>query len=110
MVLTTTNSIEGFRIVEYKGIVTSVSYKSSYSYKGKSMSFKDIFNTEKYYEAYEEGLQNIKEEAFQKLKNNAKSLNANAIVGITVDVEALANSLKVIVSVTGTAVSVATDK
>ena len=67
MVLTTTNSIEGFRIVEYKGIVTGTSYNSSYSYKGIKVSFKDMFNMKKYYEAYEEGLQSLKEEAFQKL-------------------------------------------
>lgn len=109
MILTTTNSIEGFRIIEYKGIVTGISYNSSYSYKGTKMSFKDMFSMKKYYEAYEAGLQNIKEEAFQKLKDNAKVLNANAIVGINVDIEALANSTTLIVSITGTAVFVATD-
>ena len=107
MVLTTTNSIEGFRIVEYKGIVTGISYNSSYSYKGTKMSFKDMFNTKKYYEAYEEGLQNVKEEAFQKIRDNAKALNANAVVGIKVDIEPLANTSTLIVSITGTAVSVA---
>ncbi|MGB6269061.1 MAG: heavy metal-binding domain-containing protein [Olleya sp.] len=114
MVLTTTNSIEGFRIVEYKGIVTGTSYNSSYSYKGTKVSFKDMFNTKKYQkayqEAYEEGLQGIKEEAFQKLKNNAKALNANAVVGISVDIETEASGSYIFVSVTGTAVSVATDK
>ena len=110
MVLTTTNSIEGFRIIEYKGIVTGVSYSSSYSYKGTKMSFKDMFNTKKYYEAYEEGLQNVKEAAFQKLKDNAKALNANAVVGIKVDIEPLSQSTILIVSITGTAVNVVLDK
>ena len=110
MVLTTTNSIEGFRIIEYKGIVTGISYNSSYSYKGSKMSFKDMFSMKKYQEAYELGLQNIKEEAFQKLKDNAKALNANAVVGINIDIEPLANSSTLIVSITGTAVSVATKK
>ena len=110
MVLTTTNTIQGFRIIEYKGIVTGISYGSSYSYKGTKMSFKDMFNTKKYQEAYEEGLQNIKEEAFQKLKENAKKLNSNTVVGITLDIEPLANSSTLIVSITGTAVSVASDK
>lgn len=110
MILTTTNSIEGFRIIEYNGIVTGVSYSSSYSYKGSKMSFKDMFNTKKYYEAYEEGLQNIKEEAFQKLKDNAKALNANAVVGISIDIEPLSQTSILIVSITGTAVTVAEDK
>ncbi len=110
MILTTTNSIEGFKITEYKGIVTGISYNTSYSYKGTSVSFKDMFNMKKYYKAYEEGLQNIKEEAFQKLKDNATALNANAIVGISVEIEPLSNSSTLIVSVTGTAVSVVKDK
>ncbi|WP_299883549.1 heavy metal-binding domain-containing protein [uncultured Lacinutrix sp.] len=110
MVLTTTNSIEGFRIIEYKGIVTGISYNSGYSHKGRKMSFKDMFNMKKYYEAYEAGLQSIKEEAFQKLCDNAKALNANAVVGIKVDIEPLSQSATLIISVTGTAVSVATDK
>lgn len=110
MVLTTTNSIEGFRIIEYKGIVTGISYSSSYSHKGNKISFKDMFSVKKYYEAYEAGIQSLKEEAFQKLKDNAKGLHANAIVGIKVDLEPLSNSSTVIVSITGTAVSVATEK
>ena len=107
MILTTTNSIEGFKIIEYKGIVTGISYNSSYSYKGAKLSFKDMFNSKKYYKAYEEGLQNIKEEAFQKLKDNAKVLNANAVVGIKIDIEPLSQSSTLIISITGTAVHVA---
>lgn len=110
MILTTTNTIEGFKIIEYKGIVTGISYNSSYSYKGKKMSFKDMFSVSKYYEIYEQGMQTIKEEAFQKLQENAKNLNANAVVGISVDIENVANSTTVLVSVTGTAVYVAADK
>lgn len=110
MILTTTNSVEGHRIVEYKGIVTGISYNSSYSYKGNKMSFKDMFKMSKYYEAYAEGLEIIKEEAFKKLKDNAQNLNANAVVGICIDVEALANSSTLLVSVTGTAVSIVTKK
>lgn len=108
MILTTTNSIEGHKIIDYKGIVTGISYNSSYSYKGNNMSFKDMFSMKKYYEVYEKGVQTIKEEAFQKLKENASALNANAIVGINVDIETLANSTTLIVSVTGTAVVVST--
>jgi len=106
MILTTTNSVEGFRIIEYKGIVTGISYNTGYSDKGSKMSFKDMFSMKKYYEMYEKGLQHIKEEAFQKLKDNAKALNANAVVGIQIDIEPLANASTLIVSVTGTAVSV----
>lgn len=107
MILTTTNSIENHKIIDYLGIVTGISYNTSYSYKGESMSFKDMFNMKKYYEAYAEGLESIKEEAFQKLQDNAKALGANAVLGIQVDIETLANSRTLMVSITGTAVKVA---
>ncbi|WP_339753672.1 heavy metal-binding domain-containing protein, partial [uncultured Winogradskyella sp.] len=44
--------------------------------------------------------------AFQELRDNAKGLNANAVVGINVDIELTAANY-VMVSVTGTAVKVA---
>ena len=51
-------------------------------------------------------MEKVKEEAFQKLKENALKLNANAVVGIKVDIEITTHNYA-IVSVTGTAVSVA---
>ena len=97
MILTTTNSIEGFKIIEYKGIVTGV---------GVNMQkMKMTFNVQKYYAAIGESISEVKEQAFQQLRDNAKNLNANAVVGISVDIELTASNY-VTVSVTGTAVSV----
>ncbi|RXJ52418.1 YbjQ family protein [Gelidibacter gilvus] len=98
MILTTTNSIEGFKILEYKGIVSGISVNVQ--------KMKMTFNMEKYYQAIAESMSMVKEQAFQQLQDNAKKLNANAIVGIKVDIE-LTTSNYVTVSVTGTAVSVA---
>ena len=98
MILTTTNSIEGFKILEYKGIVSGISVNVQ--------KFKMTFNVEKYYQALADSTSQVKEQAFQQLQANAKELNANAIVGIKVDIE-LTMSNYIIVSVTGTAVSVA---
>ena len=106
MILTTTNSIEGHKIIDYKGIVTGISYESSYKFKGSDISFKDMFNMSKYYGAFAEGIEKIKEMAFQKLQENALKMGANAVVGIKVDIEPMAGSYTVIISVTGTAVTV----
>jgi uncharacterized protein YbjQ (UPF0145 family) len=106
MILTTTPNIENFQIVDYLGIVTGTAYNSSYSYKGSKMSFKDMFSTSKYYENYAAGLETLKEKAFQNLKENALKLNANAVVGIQLDIEPVANSSTLLVSITGTAVKV----
>jgi uncharacterized protein YbjQ (UPF0145 family) len=106
MILTTTPNIEGFKIVDYIGIVTGTAYNTTYSHKGSKMSFKDMFNTSKYYENYAAGLESLKENAFQNLKDNAQKLEANAVVGIQLDIEPIANASTLLVSITGTAVKV----
>jgi uncharacterized protein YbjQ (UPF0145 family) len=106
MILTTTPNIEGFKIVDYIGIVTGTAYNTTYSHKGSNMSFKDMFNTSKYYENYAAGLESLKENAFQNLKDNAQKLEANAVVGIQLDIEPIANASNLLVSITGTAVKV----
>ncbi len=98
MILTTTNTIEGFKIIEYKGIVSGVGVNVQ--------KMKMTFNVEKYYKAIGESVSEVKEQAFQQLRDNAKQLNANAVVGIHVDIELTASNY-VAVSVTGTAVTVA---
>ena len=97
MILTTTNSIEGFKIIEYNGIVTGTS---------SELKTKFSFKNDKNMQIIEDLMNEAKEQAFQKLKDNAVNLKANAVVGICVDVETAAGSY-FFVSVTGTAVTVA---
>ncbi|SFC96524.1 YbjQ family protein [Algibacter pectinivorans] len=96
MILTTTHSIEGFKINDYLGIVTGVSsvIKTSFSFK-----------TEKNNALMSEVINKAKEEAFQNLKEHASNLKANAVVGIQLDMETEAGSY-FFISVTGTAVNV----
>jgi uncharacterized protein YbjQ (UPF0145 family) len=102
MIVTTTNTIEGKNIKEYLGIVSGVTYTSTFSAAG--LSIKDIFKSKKYYEAYEEALNTAKASAFDKLKANAENLKANAIVGINLDIESISESMMTMISVVGTAV------
>ena len=97
MILTTTNSIEGYKIIDYLGIVTGVAMNEEKLAMGFSMS--------KYYKAISDSIETVKERAFQQLKDNAKQLKANAVVGIKVEIE-LTTSNYAMVSVTGTAVQV----
>ena len=98
MILTTTNSIENFKIVDYLGIVTGVALNEETIAMG--------FSASKYYKKIQESVDKVKEQAFQRLQENARQLKANAIVGITVEVE-LTTTNYPMVSVTGTAVKVA---
>ena len=104
MIITTTNTIEGKTITSYLGIVTGTHYSAGFD--GKGMSFKDYFSSKKYYNAYEKALEEAKENAFQKLKENATKLKANAIVGVSVDIESMSHSSNLMISVVGTAVVV----
>lgn len=101
MILTTTNTIEHHKVVEYLGIVTGVSFK-----------MRDLVNAfkaskEGYSKAMEKVLNELKEEAFQNLRANATKLSANAIIGIHIDFEPIGAGHYIGVSVTGTAVKVA---
>lgn len=49
----------------------------------------------------------LKKTRLKSYKINAKATDANAVVGIKIDMEPLANSSTIIVSITGTAVKVA---
>ena len=98
MILTTTNSIEEHPIQDYLGIVTGLSMNYQ---KGKF-----TFNMAKYYEAIESEVGKLKEEAFQKLQENAVKLKANAVVGIKIDFEVLPTTAVNMISVVGTAVKV----
>uniref|UniRef100_UPI0040490853 YbjQ family protein n=1 Tax=Flavobacterium sp. TaxID=239 RepID=UPI0040490853 len=97
MILTTTNSVEDYKILEYRGIVSGTAVNMQ--------KMKMTFNMQKYYAGISESVSEVKAQAFEQLKENAEKLNANAVVGITVDVE-LTTSNYVTVSITGTAVSI----
>nr|WP_321233941.1 heavy metal-binding domain-containing protein [uncultured Psychroserpens sp.] len=97
MILTTTNSIEGFKISDYKGIVTGVAVNEQKLSMGFSMS--------KYHKALQGSIDVTKETAFQTLTGNAKKVGANAVVGIKIEIELLASNYAM-VSITGTAVTV----
>jgi uncharacterized protein YbjQ (UPF0145 family) len=103
MIFTTTNTFQNKEIIEYLGVVSGMTYNVNYSYKG--MSFKDMFNMKKYYSQIEGAIEEVKEATFQKLSDNAAKLNADAVVGISVDMEISAGGA-VMVSVTGTAVKI----
>lgn len=89
MILTTTNTIEGYKIQDYSGIVTGVSVSVKTSFSFKKAKNKTLYN---------DFINKAKEEAFQDLKTNA-------IVGITIDIENSPNGY-FMVSITGTAVHV----
>lgn len=97
MILTTTNTIKGFKIADYLIILTGVAINDQTLASG--------FSTSKYYKKIQESIDTVKERAFQNIQENANKLGANAIVGIKVEIELTTTNYPV-VSVTGTAVKI----
>lgn len=105
MIVTTTPSIEGKSIVEYKGIVTGEAILGANIFKDLFAGIRDIVGGRS--ATYENELRSAKDIALQEMQERAASLGANAIVGVDLDYETLgANGGMLMVTASGTAVVV----
>ncbi len=103
MILTTTPTIEGRPIQEYKGIVSGETIIGANVFKDFMASLTDFFGGRS--GAYEKVLIEGKETALKEMRQRAEALGANAIVGIDLDYETIGQSSSMLmVSCNGTAV------
>ncbi|MGB5823657.1 MAG: heavy metal-binding domain-containing protein [Proteocatella sp.] len=103
MILTTTNSLEGKEIIEYKGIVFGEVIVGINMFKDIAASVRNIFGGRS--ESYEKELNGARTNALKELSERAEAIGANAVVGIDVDYEILgADNGMMMVSASGTAV------
>ena len=103
MLLSTTPTIEGHPIREYKGIVTGETIIGANVFKDFMASLTDFFGGRS--GSYEKVLIEAKETAMQEMMQRAAVLGANAVVGIDVDYETIgAQSSMLMVATSGTAV------
>ena len=103
MIITTTNSIEGRSIREYRGIAFGEVITGIDMFRDLGASLTNIFGGRS--AGYEDELQNAREEALRELERRAADLGANAVVGVDVDYEVLgSNNGMLMVSASGTAV------
>jgi uncharacterized protein YbjQ (UPF0145 family) len=106
MILTTTPSIEGKTIREYRGIVTGEAILGANLFRDLMASVRDIVGGRS--AAYEKELGEARRVAFEDLQAEALRIGANAVVGIDLDYEVVGqNGSMLMVSVSGTAVVVA---
>ena len=105
MVTTTTPSVEGKKIIEYKGIVFGEVISGVNFIKDIAASFSNFFGGRS--ESYEKELIQARENAIQEMENRAAAMGANAVVGVDIDYEILgADNGMLMVTVSGTAVVV----
>ena len=103
MILTTTPTVEGRTITEYKGIVFGEVISGVNFIKDIKAGFRDIFGGRS--NSYEQELINARNQSLGELEERARQLNADAVVGIDIDYEVLGQSGSMLmVSASGTAV------
>ncbi len=103
MIVTTTPSIDGKRIVEYKGIVFGEVISGVNFIKDFAAGLSNFFGGRS--GSYEEELINARQNALREMEQRAHDLGANAVVGVDIDYEVLgANNGMLMVTASGTAV------
>jgi uncharacterized protein YbjQ (UPF0145 family) len=103
MILSTTPTIEGHPIREYKGVVTGETIIGANIVKDFFAGIRDIVGGRS--SSYERVLRQAKDTSMQEMAERAQALGANAIIGIDIDYETIGkdNSM-LMVATSGTAV------
>lgn len=105
MIVTTTNNIEGKRIIEYKGIICGEVISGVDFIKDFAAGLTNFFGGRS--KSYEDELIQAREGALEELRQRAARLGANAVVGIDIDYEVLGQGGNMLmVTASGTAVLV----
>jgi uncharacterized protein YbjQ (UPF0145 family) len=106
MILTTTPSVEGRSIIEYKALVTGETIIGANIFRDFFAGIRDIVGGRS--GSYEKVLREAKDIAIQEMIERAKSYGADAIVGIDLDYETLGEKNgMMMVTASGTAVKLA---
>ena len=105
MIVTTTPSIEGKRIIRYCGVVAGEAILGANVFKDFFAGVRDIVGGRS--GTYERELQKAREIALKELEQRAAETGANAVVGVDLDFEVLGQGNGMLmVSASGTAVVV----
>lgn len=102
MLVTTTSTLQGREIVEYRGLVTGEAILGANIFKDLFAGIRDIVGGRS--GAYEAELAKARKIALDELQQQAVSLGANAVIGVDLDYETVGNGGSMLmVSATGTA-------
>lgn len=105
MIITTTNSVEGYEVKKYHGVIFGEVITGVNFVKDIAAGFRDFFGGRS--KTYEDELLNARNEALQELEERAKALGANAVIGVKMDYETLGSqSSMLMVTCSGTAVTI----
>ena len=103
MILSTTPTIEGHPIREYKGVVTGETIIGANIVRDFFAGIRDVVGGRS--GSYEEVLRQAKDSSMRELMERAQRLGANAVVGIDLEYETIgSNNSMLMVTASGTAV------
>ncbi|WP_394687991.1 heavy metal-binding domain-containing protein [Hoeflea sp.] len=105
MIVSTTNTIQGREIAEYKGVVTGEAILGTNIFRDIFAGIRDIVGGRS--GAYEKSLREAREIALTEMQDEARKLGANAVIGVDLDYENISaggSSSMLMVSASGTAV------
>jgi uncharacterized protein YbjQ (UPF0145 family) len=103
MILTTSGSVEGRQVEAYLGIVFGEAIVGANLFRDLFAQIRDIVGGRS--GAYEVELRRARELALEEMKEEARRLGADAVIGIDVDYEVLGgNNSMLMVTASGTAV------
>ena len=103
MLITTTNNVEGKKILEYHGLVTGEAILGANIFKDFLASIRDIVGGRS--SAYEKELRQAKDIALAELQEEAQNLGGNAVIAIDLDYETIGQGSMLMVTASGTAVT-----
>jgi uncharacterized protein YbjQ (UPF0145 family) len=101
MLVVTTDSVEGKRIVRYLGVVSGDAIVGANIFRDWFAGIRDIVGGRA--GGYENALRSAKDAAMDDMVEAARRLGANAVVAVDLDYESVSDSM-LMVSVNGTAV------
>jgi uncharacterized protein YbjQ (UPF0145 family) len=105
MLVTTTNMVEGRRVVEYKGLVAGETILGANIFRDLFASIRDIVGGRS--GSYERVLNDARQQAIADMTDKAAQLGANAVIGVDIDYETVgSNGSMLMVTAAGTAVRI----
>ncbi|GLK77765.1 UPF0145 protein [Methylopila jiangsuensis] len=104
MLITTTPTVEGRRIVEYHGLVSGEAILGANIFRDLFAAVRDIVGGRS--GAYEKELKNARDIALEEMTAEARARGANAVIGVDLDYETVGREASMLmVTAAGTAVT-----
>lgn len=104
MIITSANTLDNRKIIDYKGLVTGESLIGSNIYKDLFSGVRDVVGgrTSK----YEEEIHKARDIALGSMEEKAKQLGANAIIGLRISYDNLGGTMgnTILITAYGTAI------